>query len=100
MTHVNNTHRFFKENVYSHLVDFALSPISWAYQAEPCGIIALPNLGKLLLAALLSPLLFPAIVITSAIALCLAAVSAVFHGLSLMGAGIADACSNTPVPSI
>jgi hypothetical protein len=96
MTNVNKTNRFFKENVYSNLAGFALSPVSWAFETKSHGsvMVALPDFGKLLLAALLAPILVPATIATSAIALCLAGISALFHGLSLMVAGIADACSN------
>ena len=98
MTNVNKTNRFFKEKVYSNLAGFALSPVSWAFKEESNGYIAMPNFGKLILAALLAPVLVPATIVTSAIALCLAGIAALFHGLSLAVAGIADACSNTDAP--
>lgn len=100
MTNVNKTNRFFKENVYSNLTDFAFSPVSWAFKEEQSMNFTMPNFGKLLLAALLAPILVPATIVTSAIALCLAGISALFHGLSLAVAGIADACSNPENPSM
>jgi hypothetical protein len=93
MTNVNKPNRFFKENIYPNLAGFAFSPVSWAFKEESSGYIAMPNFGKLLLAALLAPILVPATIVTSAIALCLAGIYALFHVLSLAVAGIADACS-------
>ncbi len=108
MTNVNKTNRFFKKKVYGNLADFALSPVSWALKSHGHGshtgvMVAIPDFRKLLLAALLAPVLVPATIATSAIALCLAGVCALLHGLSLMVAGIIDFSSNIkycPGPSI
>lgn len=96
MTNVNKTNRFFKENVYPNLADFALSPVSWAFEMKSHGnvMVAVPDVGKLILASLLAPVLVPATIVTSVIALCLAGISALLHGLSLAVAGIVDACSS------
>lgn len=94
MTNVNKTNRFFKENVYSNLAGFAFSPVSWAFKEKSNGYIAIPDFGKLILAAFLAPVLVPITIASSAIALCFAGISALFHGLSLAVAGMADACSN------
>lgn len=95
MTHVNKTNRFFKDKVYPNLGAFALSPVSWAFKPIVGDSLILPHFGKLLLAALLAPVLVPATIVTSGIALCLVGISALLHGLSLMVAKIADCFSNT-----
>ncbi len=94
MTNVDKTHRFFKEKVYSNLAAFAFSPIGWAFKMENHGSITMPNFGKLFVAALLAPILVPATIVTSSIALCFAGVAALFHGLSVILAGITDCYSN------
>ena len=76
MTNVDKTHRFFKEKVYSNLAAFAFSPIGWAFKMENHGSITMPNFGKLFVAALLAPILVPATIVTSSIALCFAGVAA------------------------
>lgn len=96
MTHVNRTNQFFKEKVYSNLASFALSPVSWPYprpghEGNGNGI---PNVIGVFFLYMFSPILVPAALGTSAIALSLAAASALVHGLSLAVAGIADASSN------
>jgi hypothetical protein len=95
MTHVNKTNRFFKDKAYPNLCAFALSPVSWAFKPVWGDSFAVPHFGKLLVAALLAPVLVPATIVTSAIALCLIGISALLHGLSLMVAKIADCFSNT-----
>ena len=100
MTKVNQTNRFFKEKVYSNLVDFAFLPLSWAFEPEERSAIPMLNVGNLMLAALLAPILIPAIIGASAIAVCLAGLAALFHGLSLIVAKIADACSSTEEPTM
>lgn len=99
MTNVNKTNRFFKKKVYDNLADFAFSPVSWAFKSQSHGsvMVAIPDIRKLLLAALFAPILVPATIATSAIALCLAGISALLHGISLLVAGIADCFSNTSV---
>lgn len=105
MTSVNKTNNFFKKNVYSNLANFALSPVGWAFKAESHGsMFATADFGKLILAAFLAPVLIPATIATSAIAFCLVGIAALFHGLSLLIAGIVDCFSNTSdratVPSL
>ena len=92
MTNVNKTNRFFNKNVYDNLNSFALSPISWAFETSDRG--PLPDIGRLFLATFCAPILIPATIATMAIALCLTAVTALIHGLSLLVAGIADCFSN------
>lgn len=97
MNNINKTNRFFKEKVYSNLTELAFSPVSWTVEVDYNGYLPLPNIGKLLLGALLAPVLVPATAVTSAIALCLAGIAALFHGLSLAVAGIMDACEEDHV---
>jgi hypothetical protein len=97
MSHVNTTNNFFKKT-YSNLADVALSPISWAfkrrsnYWEDYCGLERRSNYddSKLMLAAVLSPVLVPATIYSIAFTLCLAAVAALIHGVSLIVAEIAD----------
>lgn len=93
-SYVDSTNHFFKKNIYSNLGKLAFSPVSWAFETKPTLYYPMPNFGKLLLAALFAPVLVPATVATSAIAICLAAASAFLHLLSLAVAKIADVCSN------
>lgn len=100
MTIVNKTNSFFKEKIYSNLTEFACLPFSWAFELSHGSLYPIPDFRKLFLAALFSPILVPITIATTAIALCLAGISAVFHGLSLAVAVTADALSNTDEQTI
>lgn len=90
MSYITDTNHFFKTKVYSSLVEVAVFPVGWALKEEKSMYFSLPNFGNLLLAALCSPILIPATFATSGLALSLAAVAAVAHGLSLLFAALAD----------
>lgn len=118
MSYVGQTHGFFKETVYSNLVKFAACPVSWAFDdnklrdqtsSNPslevtslCIEFACLSLkGVILLLA--SPILIPAAVITSALALCTAGVAAIAHVISLAVAGVVDFVSHfqyDEIPSV
>ena len=101
MTYTSRTNHFFKKSVYKNLAHLAFSPVSWAFESETTNhLIALPDLKKLLIAAVLWPIFLPATIATVAISLALAAVSALVHGLSLLVAGALDASPYSPAPAL
>lgn len=98
MTAISTTNRFFNDYVYDPLKSLAISPISWAF--APAGRIAVDPI-KVCSVAVLWPIFLPLTLTTSAIALCMASVAALLHGLSLFVAGVLDigsdlvnSCSN------
>lgn len=95
MTYVRKTNHFFDKTVYTNIKKVAFSPVSWAFEGP------LP-IEKMLIAAVLWPILIPATVATIAISIALAAVSALAHGLSLLVAGAIDVfgSSQTPAPQL
>ena len=92
MTYTSSTNHFFKKNIYQNLANFAFSPVSWVMEPLATSYpVQMPNYGRLLIGAVLWPILVPATLATFAVSLALAAVSALVHGLALLAAGTLDA---------
>ncbi|MFA5960227.1 MAG: hypothetical protein WC785_06895 [Tatlockia sp.] len=91
-SYVNKTNSFFYQEVYPRYWNLAEFPVGWALKNE--GKYGF-NATRLFFGVLLAPALIPATFVTSAIALCLAVVTALVHCLSIIGTAIADKALQT-----
>lgn len=80
---LTKTNLFFQQNVYNPLKKLAFSPNAWALAEQGNGVFSMPDLMNLLCWAVLAiPVFIPLTILTSALALTLALIPALIHGVS------------------
>gem|GEM_PF-6676350 len=116
---IRDVNSFFERNIYRNLSDFAVVPISWMWPSRTpqisfdfriddagsalvfllffpfilpliIGIVIVSVIVELIVTIALLPVTIPATIVTGTIALGLAVIAGIFHGVSLVGAGLVD----------
>lgn len=116
MSNVSNTNLFFSDNAYTPLKKFAVSPFfGWEVKEEDPEVIELkamieeiclipmPNIKDILIKMALSPLLIPATLVTTSMALVASVFVAFCHIISLAASATIDLveeCTNNKSMSL